>query len=116
MRLELGQRLVEGLEAVVSGGFRADHRAPGVQRQLDALPLGGLARVTFQGYFHIDTDRLLVELHELAQLGRGVVAEALLELVRRPRKMMSTWETPFDRLVWNDTRPADLVFVPTSAC
>ena len=36
--------------------------------------------------------------------------------VRRPRKMMSTWETPFDRLVWNDTRPADLVFVPTSAC
>jgi hypothetical protein len=30
--------------------------------------------------------------------------------------MISTWETPFDRLVWNDTRPADLVFVPTSAC
>jgi len=30
--------------------------------------------------------------------------------------MMSTWETPFDLLVWNDTRPADLVFVPTSAC
>jgi hypothetical protein len=29
---------------------------------------------------------------------------------------MSTWETPFSLIHLGGTRPADLVFVPTSAC
>ena len=103
-------------EAVVGGRFGADDRSARPDGQLDAFPPVRLARVAFLGHLHIDSDRLVSELSDLAQLGRRVPAEPLLQTRMTTLEDDVHPETPFSAIHLGGTRPADLVFVPTSAC
>ncbi len=115
-RLQLGEGHVQRREAVLGRGLGADHRTAGGDGELDAFPAARLTRVSLRGYLHIDPDRLAVESRDLAQLGCCVPAEPF-QHVRVPALEDDVHEgTPFCPVGENGTRPADLVFDPTSAC
>src|SRR6185437_9323808 len=74
-RVQLGQRHVQRRETILSGGLGPDRRAAGHDREFYPLLLTRLPGVALDRHFHIDSDRLLVQLLQLLQLGSGEILE-----------------------------------------
>ena len=115
--LELRERQVERDVPVVGSCLGPDGGSPGANRELYALAAVSLPRIALRGYLYVDPEGLLVELLELGELSDGMLPEALRDasVPALEGNVHLAFPLRFRGPVVG-TRPADLVFVPTSAC
>jgi hypothetical protein len=114
---ELDEGEVEGRVPVVGGRLGPDGGPTRLDRELDPFAPVGLPWVPLGRYLHIDPDCIVIELLELGQLRARVSAEALRDtgVPALEGDFHLDPPTALDK-AGVDTRPADLVFDPTSAC
>src|SRR5215472_12237267 len=114
--VELGKSQVESRQAILCRGLRPDRRTSRRDRELHPLLLAGLARVALDRDLDVNPDRLLVQLLEPVQLRSRVLPEAGRNICLPTLEGDFHARAPFDPECESGTRPADLVFDPTSAC
>ena len=115
--LKLRVRQVECDVPVVGSCLSPDSGSAGADRELDALTMVSLTRIPLLRYLDVDSEGLLVELLELGQLSDGMLPESLRDagVPALEGNVHLAFLLRFRGPVVG-TRPADLVFVPTSAC
>jgi len=135
--LELAESHVECGVTVVGCGLGSDHGTTGDDGEFDAFTGVGLTRVVLLRNLHVDPDDLGIQLLDLGKLGVHMTTESIVDVrmaglhddihgdppppgIQEHPTRGAGLDTPLFliqlRSNGGDTRPADLVFVPTSAC
>src|SRR5258707_11862196 len=115
-RVKLGQGQIERRNTILGGRLGPDGRAARPDRQFHTLLLAGLAGVALDREFDVHADGLLVQFLQPVQLGRRVLLEARRHVRLPALEDDFHARTPLHPECGSSTRPADLVFDPTSAC
>ena len=84
--------------------------------ELDTLSLIDDTGITFFGHLHVNANELVVQTLDPGQFGRHMIAEAVTHTGVPSLDNDVHSKAPLRLDYEEGTRPADLVFVPTSAC